>query len=144
MAFHHALYVDHRPTVLKEPLLRFGEYRDFPATLRSDVDAILARPESRAYVAWRNAQPLGYITGHYEDDPRRVIPRRGVIEDWFVDDAERGSGIGAALLDTLLDEFRRVGCGYVESTTWPDNVGARRAHEAAGFVLAEVKYRRAL
>ena len=87
---------------------------------------------------------MGYVSGHVEVDSRRVLSRRGVVEDWYVRAEERGRGTGTQLLDTLIAWFRDEGCEMVESGTWAFNAAARRAHAKAGFHEIEVKFRKRL
>ena len=76
---------------------------------------------------------LGYITGRIRTEPDRVLPRRGIVEDWFVLPEARGAGVGAKLLHALESRFATAGCEVIESATWAGNTDARRAHaEATG------------
>ncbi len=142
VTFHRALYVEHRDRIMPPRLAPFFAYRDLDAALREDVAALLGQPDSIVLVAEQNGHAIGYVTGHIEHDERRVLPRKGVIEDWLVLERARGTGIGRQLFERLCDVFRGAGCDVVESTTWPFNEGAVRAHEALGFELVEVKYRK--
>jgi GNAT superfamily N-acetyltransferase len=141
IAFHRALYVDHHYRVLDAELAPLYAYRDLDAALRDDVDAILSSEGSIALVAERGEEPIGYITGHVETDLRRVLARKGVIEDWYVVEAERGHGVGRLLVETILDIFRELGCEVAESQTWAGNTGARAAHAKLGFREIDVKMR---
>jgi GNAT superfamily N-acetyltransferase len=142
--FHEALYVTHRDRVMPRALADFFAYRDLVGVLHDDVDSILARHECVALLAERDAVPVGYITGHVEADERRLLPRRGVVEDWYVEPSARGRGVGAALLEAIAAHFRALGCEVLESATWTFNAGARRAHERLGFAEYEVRYRKRL
>jgi len=154
VAFHLALYVDHQRRVVPDRAQPLLAYRDWPSTLRGDVDALLADPGAIVLVAEtaradRDDDPsrevIGYITGHVEEgDPRRVLVRKGVVGDWWVEPSHRQRGVGGRLLDALFDAFRARDCELVESQTWPGNGSARRAHEAAGFDEVKVVYRRRL
>lgn len=145
LLFHRALYVAHRNAILPAALAPFYAYRDLETALRDDVDALLGAAHAVVIIAERAGEPIGYATGHTEqDDERRVLRRKGVIEDWYVEGPARGEGIGARLIEALTTVFRDEGCDVVESTTWPFNDGARRAHEALGFREVEVKYRKKL
>lgn len=75
-------------------------------------------------------------------EPRRVLPRRGVVEDWYVLPESRDSGVGAVLLRELEERFAAAGCELIESATWSGNEGARRAHDALGFREIRVMYRK--
>jgi len=72
------------------------------------------------------------------------LPRRGVVEDWYVEESFRGSGVGKQLLAELERRFGAAGCEVVESATWSANTNARRAHEALGFHEIRVIYRKLL
>jgi GNAT superfamily N-acetyltransferase len=145
LLFHRALYVKHREAILPSDVAEFYAYRDLEGALRDDVDALLHSPRAFVMIAERNGEPVGYATGHIEeDDERRLLRRKGVVEDWYVDEAARGAGVGALLVEALAAAFRDASCQVIESTTWPFNDGARRAHEALGFHEVEVKYRKRL
>ena len=85
---------------------------------------------------------VGYITGRVTVEARRLLPRRGVVEDWYVVPASRGSGAGALLLLEIEGRFAAAGCEVIESATWSGNEGARRAHGALGFREIQVMYRK--
>ena len=144
LAFHYALYVEHRKTLVPPDLAPLGAYRDLGTVLREDVDALLQRPQAVVLVAECEGQLVGYATGHVENDPRRELARKGVIEDWYVEVDRRGQGIGRALFESLLEVFRQRDCLVAESKTWPTNTPARKAHEKAGFHEVEITFRRAL
>lgn len=141
---HEALYLTHRARVTPPPLDDFFAYKNWAKTLREDVDALLSGSGSVVLVAESAGAIVGYITGHIEDDVRRVHSRRGVIEDWYVDEPHRGQGVGLRLLRVFEDVLREAGCHALESATWAFNTGARRAHEAAGFTETEVRFRKTL
>ncbi len=140
--FHRALYIDHRDAIGDPDVLPFYAYHDFERVLREDVDVLLSDDTNAVLLAERDGRPIGYATGHVEQEPRRVLPRKGVVEDWYVVPEERGHGAGRLLLEMLIAIFREAGCQVVESATWPFNTGARAAHEHLDFREVEVKYRK--
>lgn len=144
LRFHRELYIRHRDDIASPALIELLAYRDTERTLRDDVEGLLSGRDTRVLVAERDGRPVGYITGHIEVDPRRVLPRKGVVEDWFVMRDERGRGTGKALMTRLLDGFRDDGCQVAESGTWAFNHGARKAHAQSGFIEIEVKFRKRL
>jgi len=139
--FHRALYLDHRRAISEPEMLVFTEYRDMDTALQDDVDALLSNPASVVLIAHADGVPVGYITGHVETDERRALPRRGVVEDWFVDPELRRHGTGRQLLEKLVEEFRVRGCQVVESMTWTANAVGRAAHDSLGFRELQVRYR---
>jgi len=142
MGFHQSLYQDHRDEVVAKNDLPLIEYRDYERILRDDLDALLRDRSSHVLVAESQGVAVGYITGRVTMEPRRVLPRRGVVEDWYVMPASRASGVGAVLLRELEERFAAAGCELIESATWSGNEGARRAHDALGFREIRVMYRK--
>lgn len=76
-------------------------------------------------------------------DPARPV---GYLEGWFVEEAHRRSGVGAALLRASEEWAKRQGCTEMASDTWLDNEGSQRAHEALGYEVVDrvVTFRKAL
>jgi aminoglycoside 6'-N-acetyltransferase I len=76
-------------------------------------------------------------------DPGRAV---GYLEGWYVAEAHRRRGVGAALVSAAEDWARAQGCVEMASDTWIDNEGSQRAHEALGFEEVDrvVTYRKAL
>jgi GNAT superfamily N-acetyltransferase len=144
LAFHRALYIDHRDAVVPQQLQPLYAYRDFERVLREDVRSLCRDPNSLVRIAEKEGQPVGYATGHIEVDSRRVLPRKGIVEDWYVTPEARGHGVGRVLLDALMEEFRQGECDIVESATWSSNEDARRAHDRLGFSEVQVTYRKRL
>lgn len=142
--WHRELYVGHRARIVPPELEAFYAHHDMETTLREDVGALLQSPDATVLIAERDGVPVGYVTGHLEEDERRVLARKGVVEDWFVDEEARGAGIGAALMTALEDSFRKKGCHVIESMTWSSNDGARRAHAALGFHEVQIRFRKRL
>lgn len=144
LALHRALYVTHRDEVMDPARAEFYAYKDLDAALAEDVTSLLGSDDAAVLLAERDGVVVGYVSGRVVEDTRRVLPRRGIVEDWLVVPEARGQGVGKALLDTLARVFREAGCSAIESATWPFNEGARRAHESLGFVEYEVRYRKRL
>ncbi len=144
LRFHRSLYETHRDEVVDAGVRELIEYRDYARVLEEDLGALLADPKGYVLIAESEGEPVGYISGRTMHEPRRVLPRRGVVEDWYVDPEHRRLGIGAALLKRLEEHFRSTGCQMIESATWSSNEGARRVHDAMGFHEIRVIYRRRL
>lgn len=142
MGFHQSLYRAHRDEVVAEQDRPLIEYRDYERVLRDDLQALLDDPSSHILLAESHGVAVGYITGRVTMEPRRALPRRGVVEDWYVVPASRGTGAGASLLGELERRFAAAGCEVIESATWSANEGARRAHDALGFREIRVMYRK--
>jgi GNAT superfamily N-acetyltransferase len=144
LRFHRELYVHYRDRITAPEVLPLFAYKDLDATLREDVEGLLRANDTWVLLAEQQGVPVGYITGHLEVDPRRVLSRRGVVEDWLVLENTRARGVGRLLLAELERLFRDHHCTVMESGTWAFNAGARSAHEKAGFTEIEVKMRKRL
>ena len=144
LRFHEALYQQHRDEVLTPEEVSLIAYRDYDRVLQDDVSALLTDSNACVLLAETAGEPVGYITGRLLHEPRRVWPRRGVVEDWYVLPNYRGRRLGAKLLKAFEEELRKSGCDVLDSATWSANEGARRAHEALGFNEMRVVYRKRL
>lgn len=141
-AFHRALYLEHRAAVMPAGMERLFAYRSFEAVLAEDVAAMLRDPSVVVLLALGDDSAVGYISGTIESDERRVIRRKGVVGDWYVDEAVRGTGIGRRLFETLEAIFLEAGCGLVEVATWPFNEGTRKALDRLGYSEIQITYRK--
>jgi GNAT superfamily N-acetyltransferase len=144
LQFHRELYIRFRDQITRPEVLPLFAYRDLDTTLRDDVDGLLSARDAIILLAEVAGQPVGYVSGHVEVDPRRELSRKGVVEDWYVVDSARGQGVGMLLLENITERFRVAECEVVESGTWAFNDGARKAHAKAGFTEIEVKFRKRL
>lgn len=84
----------------------------------------------RLLVARRDGRPVGFLGV--------LAPEAGVrvIDIVAVDAAERGSGAGSSLVETLLGSFD----GRVDVGTQIANTGALRFYERLGFLVTETRY----
>jgi len=144
LRFHRSLYVDHRERVVSTETLPLIAYRDYERVLEEDLDSLLSDGASRVLVAEQGQRPVGYVSGRVRIEERRALPKRGTIEDWWVEPYHRGQGVGKALLGAIEAFFRDVGCEVVESGTWSSNAAAREVHDALGFREIRITYRKRL
>jgi ribosomal protein S18 acetylase RimI-like enzyme len=59
--------------------------------------------------------------------------RRAWIEDVIVDEASSGRGVGAALVQAMLDRARELGCVTVDLTSRPSREAANHLYKKLGF-----------
>lgn len=144
LRFHKELYQTHRDRVVAPEDLPLVAYRDYERILDDDLRALMKDRDAVVLLAESRNVPVGYITGRITTEARRVLPKRGVVEDWYVEEAARGAGAGTSLLRELEKRFADAGCQLVESATWSSNDGARSAHDALGFREIRVIYRKLL
>ena len=144
LRFHRELYIRFRDEVASAEVQPLFAYRDLERTLKEDVDGLLGGHDTIVLIAERAGAPVGYVSGHIEMDLRRVLAKKGVVEDWYVLPEARGTGVGKLLLNTMIERFKTAQCEVAESGTWAFNAHARKAHAQAGFHEIEVKFRRKL
>ncbi len=141
IAFHRALYVD-EPLLVVPPERRahYG-FRGIDDCLEQDVRALLLDGTSIVLLAESEGTAVGYVAGTIEEVPRRVLPRVGLVTDWFVAECARGRGVGRRLMESMIRVFTALACDGVESRTYASNEAARRVHVALGFWDFEVRMR---
>lgn len=93
--------------------------------------------QSRAVVmqvAEGEAGLLGYAYARLEErDWNALLDEHGALHDIFVEEAARGAGVGARLLDATLAALRALGAPRVVLSTMTANASAQRLFERAGF-----------
>ena len=144
LGFHRGLYQTHRDQVVAPEILPLIEYENYPQVLENDIDALLRDKDSCVLIAEANGVRIGYVSGRIQVEPQRTLPKRGVVEDWYVEPLHRSRGVGTRLLDALEARFRSAGCQVVESATWSSNDRARSAHTGRGFHEVRIMYRKRL
>jgi GNAT superfamily N-acetyltransferase len=55
------------------------------------------------------------------------------LEDVFVREEARGTGVGRALVEATLEQARARGCRRIELDVQEDNTGARALYDSCGF-----------
>jgi len=84
-------------------------------------------PDSIFYVVFDGETPLGM------GGLRRVRDKVGEIKRIYVSQASRGGGLGAKILDRLVNDARSFGYRELLLETGPFMTSAHRLYEAAGF-----------
>jgi ribosomal protein S18 acetylase RimI-like enzyme len=106
-------------------LLRDGARRD------SEAEVWVATPDD-------SEQVLGSVTICPEGSVWREVskPGEGEFRMLGVAPEARGGGVGAALVELVVERFRADGAGAIVMSTLPTMRSAHRIYEAAGFVRA--------
>lgn len=104
-----------------------GGYAWFLGTrLEEEADVVL--------VAERDGRIIGYVYAGVEPMSwKELRDEAGFIHDLVVDPAERGSGVGAALMEQGIEWLRRRGVARVMLWTAQRNQAAQRLFEGHGF-----------
>ena len=104
------------------------------AEVADGVERLLADPDTEFLLgaADDGAAPAGVAQLRF----RYGIWRAGgdcLLEDLFVDEAARGSGLGRALVAATIDRARERGCRRLELDVNERNATALRLYESFGF-----------
>ena len=106
--------------------------RSAPPPSAYELEAIVTSPATTLLVAKDDA---GGIVGSLTLAVFRIpTGLRAWIEDVVVDEAARGAGAGAALVESALELARAEGCRTVDLTSRPDREAANRLYLRMGFV----------
>ena len=106
----------------------------FDGPARPDATArFLAEPGHHLLVAYDGERPVGMVTGVETTHPDKGTEM--FLYELAVDEADRGRGIGRALVRALADVARAAGCYGMWVLTDDDNPAAVRAYTAAGGAL---------
>jgi aminoglycoside 6'-N-acetyltransferase I len=98
----------------------------FRGDRRNPAEVLLALDES--------GRPVGFAEVSIRPCAEACSSGRvAYLEGWFVEEAERGKGVGAALVAAVEEWGRAQGCSELGSDAAIDNVGSVAAHRSLGF-----------
>ncbi|MCH8985253.1 MAG: GNAT family N-acetyltransferase [Acidobacteria bacterium] len=114
------------------PLWRYANGLGEPAA--TSLAAMIVDGEHELYVAEVCGAVVGFLEALTEDLlPQAGGERVGVVRMIFTLEGMRGVGIGHALLDHALDEFRQAGIHLFDALVSPGHRSAKNFFEAHGF-----------
>lgn len=96
----------------------------------------LADPRHHLAVAVDEGQVIGFASGVHYVHPDK--PPELWINEVGVADSHQGRGVGRAVMRTLLDHARNLGCGEAWVITDESNTPAKRLYASCGGTAAEV------
>lgn len=118
----------------------FVQYRHFYGR-RDDDDAAreffrtrLQAADSLVWAATSDAGADGFAQVYVQHSSLRLVTD-WALNDLFVAPHARGSGVGRALVQRVLDDARAAGTGIVQLETQQDNASARALYESLGFAV---------
>lgn len=102
------------------------------------ADEVVARllapdPATEVLLASLGSEVLGVLVWH-RLQPLHVAGTWGLISALVVDEATRGSGVGAALLATAEAHALAQGCSQLELSSSLKREGAHRFYQAQGYL----------
>ena len=116
--------------------------RSSPPPSRAVLERIVTDDATTLFVARDGDVIVGMLTLPTFQIPTGV---RAWVEDVVVDDAARGTGVAAALVQAALDRSAAVGARTVDLTSRPDRAAAYRLYVRLGFETRQTNvYRRTL
>ncbi len=110
---------------------------------RSFYAQLFADARTFVMVAYRGDLAVGYVVGHVFAGPDDTWPTGdliGEIETLSVLDAERGRGLGTALIDRAEARLAELGAACIFIKTINGNHGAHRFYEARGMTPVITTY----
>lgn len=105
-----------------------------PPISAAELSAIVGSPATVLLVARLEGTVVGCLTLAQFRVPTGM---RAWIEDVVVDEAARGSGVGAALTLAAVERARTAGARTVDLTSRPSRRAANRLYQRLGFVARE-------
>jgi GNAT superfamily N-acetyltransferase len=86
--------------------------------------------------AWRGEELVGYACLYWHFTS--LVPAETVLmNDLYVAEAQRGKGIGRALIEASAQVARERGAHHLEWATAPDNKAAQRLYDSTGAERSE-------
>lgn len=117
----------------------FDKYRIFYkqasdiALAKSFISDRLSNNESVIYIALLNELPVGFTQLYPKYSSMRAV-KNWILNDLYVDEANRKKGIASALIQAAMDFAEANNAGFVQLETQTDNHTALRLYESVGFV----------
>ena len=130
-------YFAHEHLFLGE-ILPFTEYKNKNELLESVVDNWLQNEENFIFVADENASLVGYIIGSIQAKKERILDKEGSIDEWFVTESERSTGIGRLLYNALLRVFKENNCNHIGLKVYSTNKNTIDMYHKMGFMDLEL------
>jgi GNAT superfamily N-acetyltransferase len=129
-----ALHVVARPDVFKPTE---------PARLRAWFEELIDNPRARVWVAVEDAELVGYVTllEHERAESVFCLARHWCeIDQISVQAAQRGRGIGTALMHAALAAASESGVRELEIAAWAFNTPAHALFERCGFQTRMLRF----
>lgn len=124
--------------LFSDEILPFTQYKDKEKLFESVVGAWLSNPENFVFVADDNGKIVGHIVGSIQMKNDRILDKEGLIDEWFVTESARGTGIGKQLYDALLEVFKEKNCNHVGLKVYSANKNTINLYHKMGFLDLEL------
>ena len=105
-----------------------------PAPVDEALAAAVADPDTLVYVGTADGVPFGFILGYSAELlPQAAGERMATIKLVFTEEDARGVGVGEAMRDAMVEEFRSQGHRWFDAHVLPGHRLAKNFFEAGGF-----------
>lgn len=105
-----------------------------PAPIEESLARAVDDPDTLVYMGTADDVSFGFVLGFSQQLlPQANGERMAVIKLVFTEEAARGVGIGEAMRDTIVEEFRRQGHKWFDAHVLPGHRLAKNFFEAGGF-----------
>jgi len=109
----------------------YGKDSD-PAGARHFISQRLMLNEAEIFFARQGDQAVAF-TQLYPIFTSVGMRRVWILNDLFVDESARRSGVGTMLVETVTEFAKQLGAVRLQLETWPTNTAAIAAYEALGW-----------
>lgn len=104
-------------------------------------DDVLSDPRQTVLVAVDGESVVGTVTLIVVPNLSHVGRPYAIVENVVVDAADRGRGIGEALMHGAIERARNAGCYKIALTSNRARVDAHRFYERLGFTASHIGFR---
>ena len=102
-----------------------------------ELATMISDPKRRIFVAVNESDTvIGYVFCEIKQQRGRnnLVPFQSIyIDDFCIDQNQRGHHVGKALFDFVRTEAKNMGCYEISLNVWEGNDSARKFYEAMGF-----------
>lgn len=135
------------PKDKKEVLTLYDEFslflkaHDIPSEVGGAMfDEVIRRDDTMIFIAEENGKIIGLVTFFLLPNIRHGF-KRGHIEDFFVTESKRNSGVGTLLLDAVKDYCRKNSIKVVKLDSGNELVSAHMFYSKKGGKTTEKFFR---
>jgi len=105
-----------------------------PEPVGRALSRLVEQPEGVVAMGFIDGVPLGFLAGFEQPLLDPIADRNiGVVQLIFTDHDARGVGVGAAMLDVAMEEFRDRGIDLFDARVSPGHRMAKNFFESHGF-----------
>lgn len=120
---------------------KFQNAKDVPSEVSGQIfDEVVSRNDTKIFVAEQDNSLYGMATFYLLPNIRHGW-HRGHIEDFFVSNTKRGTGIGSQLFDAIKDYCRKNNIKVIKLDSGNELTGAHTFYKGLGGKQTEQMFR---